>query len=123
MDPVILVVIGRILIGAAFAFSGVRMFSSLQPLTGVLAAKGIPYPAFVVAAGATFEVLFGGLAIIGIWFQAVALLLAAFIVAATVMMHDFWNLPPGPARVADENAVITNVILVGALIAIAGLAA
>ncbi|HSH63804.1 hypothetical protein [Methyloceanibacter sp.] len=59
-------------------------------------------------------------AISGIWFPAVAVALAVFIAAATVMAHDFWN-EVGMQRFADINAVIANVIIVGALLALAGL--
>jgi uncharacterized membrane protein YphA (DoxX/SURF4 family) len=50
----------------------------------------------------------------------VAVALAVFIAAATVMAHDFWN-EVGMQRFADINAVIANVIIVGALLALAGL--
>jgi len=59
-------------------------------------------------------------AISGIWFPAVAIALAVFIAAATVMAHDFWN-EDGIQRFTDINAVIANVIIVGALLALAGL--
>jgi hypothetical protein len=36
------------------------------------------------------------------------------------MVHDFWN-EEGEQRFADLNAVISNVIIVGALLALAGL--
>ena len=36
------------------------------------------------------------------------------------MAHDFWN-EDGMQRFADINAVIANVIIVGALLALAGL--
>jgi uncharacterized membrane protein YphA (DoxX/SURF4 family) len=50
----------------------------------------------------------------------VAVSLAVFIVAATVMAQDFWN-EEGIQRFADINAVIANTIIVGALLAVAGL--
>jgi putative oxidoreductase len=112
--------IGRVLIGAAFVVSGVRIFMALSIVSGLLAVKRVPYPSFVAAAGAAFEVLAGTIVIVGLWFQALVLLLAAFVVAATVMVHDFWN-QEGPERATDINAVISNVIIVGALIVIAGL--
>lgn len=121
MDPAFLLIVGRILIGGAFVVSGVRMFMALPMVSGLLTAKRVPFPFFVAAAGAGFEVVSGALAIAGIWLPTVALLLAAFIVAATAMVHDFWNQPPGPERASNQNAVISNTIIVGALLAIAGL--
>ncbi len=116
----ILVVLGRLLIGGAFVFSGVRILQNLPAMTGLLAAKGVPYPRLVLMAGGAFEIVMGLAAISGVWFPAVAIALAIFIVAATLMVHNFWR-EEGPQRVADINAVISNVIIVGALLALAGL--
>lgn len=120
MDLGILVVVGRALIGGAFVFSGVRILQNVPMMTGLLAAKGVPYPRLVLMAGGIFEIVMGLAAISGMWFPAVAIALAIFIVAATLMVHDFWR-EEGAQRVADVNAVISNVIIVGALLALAGL--
>lgn len=122
MDIGILADIGRVLVGAAFLVSGVRILMAVPMLGGLLAAKGVPYPVFVAGAGGVIEVVLGLAAIAGFWFPVVALLLAAFVVVATVMVHNFWT-EDGAQRGADINAVISNVIIVGALIALAGLSA
>jgi putative oxidoreductase len=116
----LLVLVGRLLIGGAFLVSGIRLLKYLPMLSGMLAAKGVPYPRFVAAAGGVFEVVMGLIAMSGVWFPAVAIALAVFIVAATVMAHDFWN-EEGMQRFADINAVIANTIIVGALLTLAGL--
>jgi putative oxidoreductase len=116
----LLVLVGRLLIGGAFLVSGIRLLKYLPMVSGMLAAKGVPYPRFVAAAGGVFEVVMGLIAMSGVWFQAVAIALAVFIVAATVMAHDFWN-EEGMQRFADINAVIANTIIVGALLTLAGL--
>jgi uncharacterized membrane protein YphA (DoxX/SURF4 family) len=87
MDLGVLVLVGRVLIGGAFLVSGIRLLKYLPMVSGLLAAKGVPYPRFV---------------------------------AATAMAHDFWN-EDGMQRFADINAVIANTIIVGALLALAGL--
>lgn len=120
MEFGLLVLVGRLLIGGALLVSGIRLLKYLPMVSGLLAAKGVPYPRFVAAAGGVFEVLMGLVVVSGVWFQAVATMLAVFIVAATVMVHDFWN-EEGMQRFADINAVIANTIIVGALVALAGL--
>jgi putative oxidoreductase len=112
--------VGRVLIGGAFLFSGIRLLMSLPLVSGLLAAKRVPFPKLMAVAGGMFGVVMGLLAIAGFWLPAVALALAVFIVAATLMVHDFWN-EEGEQRFADLNAVISNVIIVGALLALAGL--
>jgi putative oxidoreductase len=116
----LLVLVGRLLIGCAFLVSGIRLLKYLPMVSGMLAAKGVPYPRFVAAAGGVFEVVMGLIAMSGVWFPAVAIALAVFIVAATMMAHDFWN-EEGMQRFADINAVIANTIIVGALLTLAGL--
>lgn len=120
MDLGTLVLVGRLLIGGAFLVSGMRLLKYLSMVGGLLAAKGVPYPRFIAGAGGVFEIVMGLAAISGIWFPIVAVSLAVFIVAATVMAHDFWN-EEGIQRFADINAVIANTIIVGALLAVAGL--
>ena len=116
----LVVLVGRLLIGGAFLVSGIRLLKYLPMVSGLLAAKGVPYPRFVAAAGGVFEVVMGLVAMSGVWFPVVAITLAVFIVAATVMAHDFWN-EEGMQRFADINAVMANTIIVGALLALAGL--
>jgi putative oxidoreductase len=120
MELDLLVLVGRLLIGGAFLVSGIRLLKYLPMVSGMLAAKGVPYPRFVAAAGGVFEVVMGLIAMSGVWFPAVAIALAVFIVVATVMAHDFWN-EEGMQRFADINAVIANTIIVGALLTLAGL--
>jgi putative oxidoreductase len=117
-----LVVIGRILIGVAFVVSGVRMIQAFQPVAGLLKAKRVPFPVFVTGAGIAIEIVFGLLAIAGVQLPAVALVLAVFVVAATLMVHRFWE-ERSPQRDQDINVVVSNAIIVGALLALAGLAA
>jgi|RhiMetdeSRZDD1v2_1073273.scaffolds.fasta_scaffold54066_4 putative oxidoreductase len=116
----LLVLVGRLLIGGAFLVSGIRLLKYLPMVSGMLAAKGVPYPRFVAAAGGVFEVVMGLVAMSGVWFPVVTIALAVFIVAATVMAHDFWN-EEGMQRFADINAMIANTIIVGALLTLAGL--
>jgi putative oxidoreductase len=116
----LLVLVGRLLIGGAFLVSGIRLLKYLPMVSGMLAAKGVPYPRFVAAAGRVFEVVMGLVAMSGVWFPVVTIALAVFIVAATVMAHDFWN-EEGMQRFADINAMIANTIIVGALLTLAGL--
>ena len=116
----LLVLVGRLLIGGPFLVSGIRLLKYLPMVSGMLAAKGVPYPRFVAAAGGVFEVVMGLVAMSGVWFPVVTIALAVFIVAATVMAHDFWN-EEGMQRFADINAMIANTIIVGALLTLAGL--
>ena len=53
LDPLVLV--GRLLIGGALLVSGIRLLKFLPMVSGLLGAKGVPYPRFIAAAGGAFE--------------------------------------------------------------------
>ena len=120
MELDLLVLVGRLLIGGALLVSGIRLLKYLPMVSGLLAAKGVPYPRFIAAAGGVFEIVMALVVLSGVWFHIAAIAIAIFIVAATVMAHDFWN-EEGMQRFADINAVIANTIIVGALLILAGL--
>lgn len=120
MEFDLLVLVGRLLIGGALLVSGIRLLRYLPMVSGLLATKGVPYPRFVAAAGGVFEIVMALVVLSGAWFPVAAVAIAIFIVAATVMAHDFWN-EDGMQRFADINAVIANTIIVGALLTLAGL--
>ena len=114
-----LVLAGRLLVGVALLVSGARLLAYLPMVSGLLAGKGVRHARVVAAAGGVFEIVTGLAVILGVWLPFVAAL-AVFILAATLMVHDFWN-EDGMQRFADINAAIANVIIIGALLALAGL--
>jgi len=118
LDPSLLLLAARVLVGGAFVVSGVRMALDQKGVTGFLTGKGVPYPAFVTLSGTAIEIVLGLAVIAGLWLPWVSLALAVFIVAATVMGHNFLR-EVGPARGGDINAVIANTIVVGGLLALA----
>jgi putative oxidoreductase len=120
MELDLLVLVGRLLIGGALLVSGIRLLKYLPMVSGLLAAKGVPYPRFIATAGGVFEIVMALVVLSGVWFHIAAIAIAIFVVAATVMAHDFWN-EEGMQRFADINAVIANTIIVGALLTLAGL--
>ncbi len=118
LDPALLLLIARVLIGGAFFVIGIRILLSLKLVAGFLAAKNIPYPTFVAASGAAIEIVLGALAIAGIALPAVSIGLALFVVAATLMGHDFWN-QKGPQRSMELGTAISHLIMVGGLLSLA----
>jgi uncharacterized membrane protein YphA (DoxX/SURF4 family) len=58
------------------------------------------------------------LVVAGIALPAASLGLALFVVAATLMAHDFWNLK-GPQRSMEFGTALSHLIMVGGLVALA----
>lgn len=119
MDLSLLAVIGRLLVGATFVFSGIRIVLARQAVAGLLTAKGVPAPLFVTLSGAVIEIVLGACLVLGLMVPLAAFLLAIFVVAATIMVHDFWR-QQGMGRMQDENTAISNALIVGGLLVISG---
>ena len=78
--------------------------------------KGVPFPAF--AQGVTgLLLLLGGLSILfGIYPYIGIILLAAFLVPVSLMMHNFWTLDDPQLRMADKVNFMKNMALLGAIL-------
>jgi putative oxidoreductase len=111
-----LLLIGRIIFGGYFAYSGVNHFIGFGSMTQYARMKGVPFPA--IAQGMTgLMLLLGGLSIIsGVYTSVGIILLVAFLVPVTLMMHNFWTLEDGQLRMADKINFTKNMALLGAIL-------
>lgn len=114
-------VLGRALIGGLFVFGGVIHFFKLDLLTGIMAARGVPFPRLALIAGSVFQAAAGLLLILGIAVVPAAAGLIAFTIAASWMFLNFWDMQ-GEAREGAFNAFVTNGAVMGGLLVCAALA-
>jgi len=110
-----LVFAGHLLIGGVFVFAGLRNIANRQLLTGLLAARGAPFPALLLAAGIALQIAAGVLLMAGVRTDAAALGLLAFLAVATVLFHNFWD-HQGLERANRINGLASNVALAGAFL-------
>lgn len=113
-------IIGRLLVGGYFIWSGINHFKNLGGLTSYAKSKKIPMAkegvlltgVLLIAGGAS--VLTGVAVIIGLW------LLVAFLIATAFSMHAFWKVPHSSLaeRMSDEINFSKNLALAGALLII-----
>jgi putative oxidoreductase len=106
--------LGRILIGGIFVQSGLAKLMDIGGFTALLTASGLPEPAAAVLAliGAALEFA-GGLAVVlGFATRYAALGMVAFVIAATLISHRFWSLPPAE-RDAQMIQFAKNVAIIG----------
>jgi len=59
MDPALLALAGRILVGVIFVVVGVRLLMARSAVASLLATKKVPQPAFVALAGGSIEIVLG----------------------------------------------------------------
>jgi putative oxidoreductase len=90
--------VGRLLIAAIFVFSGFGKITGFEGAVGYIASKGLPLPQLGAIAAIIVE-LGGGILLVLGWkarWAAAAMLL--FTLAAAVIFHNFWAVPPDMAQ-------------------------
>ncbi len=114
MDALLL--IGRIIFGGFFIYSGVNHFIGFEMMKQYAKMKGVPFPA--IAQGVTgVLLLLGGLSILlGVYPHVGIVLLVAFMLPVSFMMHNFWTLEDPQSRMADKVNFMKNMALLGAIL-------
>ena len=109
--------IGRILFGGYFLYSGIDHFVSLGMMSQYVASRGVALPGLAVAASGIL-LLVGGLCILlGVLPRLGVAAIVLFLVPVTLVMHQFWN-ATGPARVGELVNFTKNLALMGAALAL-----
>lgn len=111
---------GRILIGAAFLFAGLRNFKNFALLEGAMKSIGMPMPRVVLFLGLLTLTISAILILTGNFLFWGGLGLGLFVVLATVLFHPFWKFT-GAERALHVNAWISNTALFGCALLLAGL--
>lgn len=112
----ILFIVGRVLLGGYFLYSGFMHFKQLAGYTGYAQSKGVPSAkASVIVTGIMLAI--GGLSVISGLFIVLGMwLLVLFLVPTTFVMHKFWTIADPQARSNERIAFMKNMALVGALL-------
>jgi putative oxidoreductase len=114
------VFVGRLLLGGAFIFAGIRNILNAPLVTQLMSARGVPQARLMLWLGITLQIAAGTLLIAGMWTALAAAGLILFLLVATPMFHNFWD-HQGPERAARINGVVGNVALIGGfLVVLAG---
>jgi putative oxidoreductase len=112
--------IGRVLYGGFFIYSGIRHFQHAEKMAQYAAAKKVPYPEFAVKGSGALLVAGGVSTILGVRPKLGALALIAFLAGVSPFMHDFWNAQDEPQRMNDMVNFYKNLALLGAATALLG---
>ncbi|AXR79392.1 DoxX family protein [Natrarchaeobaculum sulfurireducens] len=112
----VLFLLARVAFGGVLAFTGVNHFLDTDSMAQYAEYKGLPAPRLSVL-GSGGLLIFGGLSIVlGVVPAIGAGLLAVFLVASAVLMHDFWAVPEEDTQ--DElTHFLKNVYGAGAALA------
>ena len=104
--------IGRLMVGGMYLYSGITNLIGLGGTSGYAASKGVP-EAQVLVTLASLLLVVGGVSLIsGIQPRLGVGAVALFLVPVTIMMHNFWALD-GIKRIAELHAFMGNLALLG----------
>lgn len=113
---------GRVLLSLIFVFGGINKILEWDAMTGVIAGEGLQ-PAWLFLAGAIALELGGGLSVLtGLYTRIGALLLIAFLVPVTLIMHDFWTYTGGERQMQMVN-FMKNLSIMGGVLILLGVGA
>jgi uncharacterized membrane protein YphA (DoxX/SURF4 family) len=116
-----ILMVGRVILGAYFIYSGYSHFSGLKGMTGYAASKKVPFPKLAVI-GTGIMLLVGGLSILTGFFATLGIiLLVLFLLPTTILMHNFWKETDPSARMNQKIAFNKNFGIIGALLIIIGM--
>lgn len=116
-----ILIIGRIIVGGYFIYSGYSHFVNVKNLASYAGAKKVPM--------AKQSVIFTGLLLVAgglsmLFWQYVdlgAVALIVFLIPTTLMMHDFWKETDPMAKMQSQIDFLKNIALIGFLFIILGL--
>jgi len=115
MDVVFL--IGRLLFVFTFADSAIKNHFASHGV-GYARMKGAPAPEILVPASGA-AILAGSISVaLGIWADLGALVLTAFLVGITPIMHAYWKLDDQQEQINQRVNFTKNVALIGAALVI-----
>ena len=110
----ILFLLGRVLFGGFFLWSGINHFLKLGMLAGFTGSKGVPAAKVAVMVSGLLIIL-GGLSILlGLRPTWGVVLISLFLVPVTFLMHTFWQHTDMMARINDMVNFQKNLAMLGA---------
>jgi putative oxidoreductase len=109
-----LFLLGRVLFGGFFLYSGIQHFKNLDMLAGFTGTKGVPAPKVAVMISGLMIIL-GGLSIVlGVRPLWGVVLITLFLLPVTFLMHPFWKHTDFMMRINDSVNFQKNVAMLGA---------
>jgi len=105
---------GRVLYGGFFLLAGIDHYRHVHMMTPYAAAKGIPAPRLAVLGSGSLIILGGLSVLLGVRPTWGVLLLTAFLVPTSFLMHNYWAATDPSVRQMDMTNFKKNIALLGA---------
>ena len=108
-----LFLIGRIIFGGYFLYSGINHFKNNAAMAGYAASKGVPLPKYAVYASGALILLGGTGILLGVYVKLAVLCLVLFLVPVSFMMHNFWKISDSNQKMMEMVNFTKNMALLG----------
>ena len=116
----ILITLGQMLMGALYVYAGLNHFGPAgERIVPMLQARGVPMPREALYVASAFEAACGAALMLGIAVVPAAFGLAAFTIVASILLVNFWDMPPGEMREMLKGVFASNAAIVGGLLLVA----
>ena len=112
--------IGRILFGGFFLYSGINHLMQRKNMASYTATKGVPKPELAVTASAVPLIVGGTSMLLGLKPKWGALAILGFLAGVSPVMHDFWRNEDPNERMNNMTAFMKNLALAGGALALLG---
>jgi len=113
--------LGRLVFGGFFLYSGIHHFTQRKPMAQYVGAKNVPFPDVAVLATGAALTLGGASILLGIKPKLGAAAVAAFLAGVSPIMHDFWRAEDPQKRQAEMVNFTKNMALLGGSLALMGI--
>jgi putative oxidoreductase len=110
--------IGRIVFGGFFLYSGINHFLNRKSMAQYAGAKNVPAPDVAVTLSGAALVVGGGSILLGLQPKLGAAAIVAFLAGVSPMIHDFWRAEDPNQRQNDMVHFMKNMALLGAALSL-----
>jgi uncharacterized membrane protein YphA (DoxX/SURF4 family) len=111
MDALFLV--ARVLLVAVFVIVPAQVIGASALIAAAPPLRRVPLPRVAVVGASAVAIAAATLVIAGAWPDLGALLIAAYLVPVTVVMHPFWTFHDAGARKSHRESLLLNVSILG----------
>jgi putative oxidoreductase len=115
-----LFMLGRVLFGGFFLYSGIHHFQQREMVSQYAKAKNVPLPDVAVMSTGAALILGGTSILMGVKPKLGGLAVVGFLAGVSPIMHDFWKLEDPNQRMNEMVNFTKNMALLGGAIALMG---
>jgi len=112
--------IGRMLFGGFFLYSGINHLMQRKNMAAYTASKGVPKPEIAVTAAAVPLIVGGTSMLLGLKPKLGAIAILGFLAGVSPVMHDFWRNEDPNERMNNMASFMKNLALAGGALALLG---